>query len=317
MLPAAPTEDRQPLYRWAHDVTSGPRSATTIERAAAIALTTSTVEKALIECLGRHPLLSEPELAAVLRLDLRVVRRAVERATALSLIFRVERPGDHCRRYCLGSAGLRALAVRDGVPVRRYARHAGVTALPAGDGDRVPTLLHQYAHTTGANSFFIAWLDSHAGGPQLLSWLSAAESAIRFESGGRRRWLRPDGAGDLRLGDESFPFLVEWDRGTERVAVLGTKLVRYAEYYRARRTAGAGYSALLFVTTTPQREDLVWKIAALVFRDATACLRTTTASLLVRLGPSDAVWRTETGPDRAQWPTTVRNTHRLPRRYAE
>jgi len=317
MLPAAPNEDRQPLHRWAHDVTSGPRSATTIERAAAIALTTSTVEKALIECLGRHPLLSEPELAAVLRLDLRVVRRAVERATALSLIVRVERPGDHCRRYCLGSAGLRSLAVRDGVPVRRYARHAGVTALPAGDGDRVPTLLHQYKHTTGANSFFISWLDSPAGGPRLVSWLSAVESAIRFESGGRRRWLRPDGAGNLLLGDESFPFLLEWDRGTERVAVLAMKLARYTDYHQACRVSDAIPPALLFVTTTPQREELVWKIAAVVLRDATACLRTSTASLLVRLGPSGAIWRTEAGSDRAQWPTTNRTTHRLPRRYAE
>lgn len=308
MLPAAPTEDRQPLYRWAHDVTSGPRSATTIERAAAIALTTSTVEKALIECLGRHPLLSEPELAAVLRLDLRVVRRAVERVIALSLIARVERSGDPCRRYCLSSVGLHSLAIRDRVPVRRYARHAGVTAAPAGDGEPVPTLLKQYEHTAGANSFFVGWLRAATEGrPRLSVWLSAADAAIRFETSGRRRWLRPDGAGNLLLGEKAFPFLLEWDRGTERVAVLAQKLARYAEYYQTCGMKGSIPPTLLFVTTTPQREQLVWQLAERVLHGFAVCLRTTTASLLHRLGPSNVVWQTGARQARVPWPSTARN----------
>ncbi|MBE7520701.1 MAG: replication-relaxation family protein [Thermoflexaceae bacterium] len=312
VLPAAPSEERQSLSRWAHNVTGGACSATRFERAAAIALTTSMVEKAVIECLGRHPLLSEAELATVLHLDPRVVRRAVERATALSLIVRVERPGDHCRRYCLGSAGLHSLAVRDGVPVRRYARHAPITVLPAGDGERVPTLLQQYEHTTGANSFFVAWLDSPAGGPHLLAWLSAADSAIRFESGGRRSWLRPDGAGNLLLGDKAFPFLLEWDRGTERVVVLGTKLVRYGEYFRSCRLSGEPAPVLLFVTTTPQREDLVWRIAASALGPDVGRLLTTTGSLIERLTPRGCVWRRQADSPRQHWPSSP--THQNPNR---
>lgn len=301
LLPVVSSAERQPLQRWAREVATGARKGTTLERAAAVALTTSTVEKAAIDCLGRHPLLSEAELAAVLQRDPRMVGRAVERIAALGLVGQVERPGNQ-RRYCLSSAALYALAVRDGVPVRRYARHSPVTVLPAGAGERTPTLLQQYDHTVGANSFFIAWLDSTAGGPRLLSWLSAAESAIRFESGGRRRWLRPDGAGKLRVGDEAFPFLLEWDRGTERVAVLGTKFTRYAEYYRTCHAGGADSPTLLFVTTTPQREELVWGMATLVLGQAAACLRTSTASLLERLGPLGAIWRTRTQHSRAPWP---------------
>ena len=312
VLPAAPSEERQPLHRWAHNVTSGARSATTIERAAAVALTTSAVEKALIECLGRHPLLSEPDLATVLHLDPRVVRRAVERATALSLIVRVERPGDHRRRYCLGSAGLHSLAFRDGVPVRRYARHAPITVLPAGHGERVPTLLRQYEHTVGANSFFIAWLAGPEGGPHLLSWLSAAESAIRFVSGGRRLWLRPDGAGKLRVGDEAFPFLLEWDRGTERVAVLGAKLVRYGEYFRSSRASAEPAPVLLFVTTTPQREALVWRVAAPALGPDAGRLLTTTGSLIERLPPRGCVWRRQADSPRQHWPSSP--THQNPKR---
>ncbi len=316
VLPAAPNEERQPLHRWAHNVTSGARSATTFERAAAIALTTSTVEKALIECLGRHPLLNEADLATVLHLDPRVVRRAVERATDLGLIVRVERSGDHSRRYCLSSVGLHSLAVRDRVPVRRYARHAGVTALPAGDGERVPTLLHQYEHTAGANSFFVGWLRAGTEArPRLSAWLSAADSAIRFETSGRRRWLRPDGAGKLRVGDEAFPFLIEWDRGTERVAVLAQKLARYAEYYRACRMNGAIPPTLLFITTTPQREQLVWQLAARVLQGFAVYLRTTTASLLHRLGPSNVIWQTGARQARVPWPSTTRKPpNRLVRR---
>jgi hypothetical protein len=141
-----------------------------LERTAALSLTTSEVEKRLTECLARHPLLSEADLASVLHLDRRLVRSAVERATARGLIAHFERSGDRCLRYCLAPAGLRVLALRDGVPVRRYARHAPVTVLATGEGERAPTLLQQYEHTIGANGFFIAWLDRPKGGPRLLSW---------------------------------------------------------------------------------------------------------------------------------------------------
>lgn len=301
--PAIFSGERQPLHRWAREVATGARHSTTVERAAAVALTTSTVEKAVIDCLARHPLLSDAELAAVLQLDPRVVGRAVERAAALGLIGQVERPGDQRRRYCLSSAALYALAIRDGVPVRRYARHAPVTVLPAGDGERTPTLLQQYEHTVGANSLFIAWLDSPAGGSQLLSWLSAAESAIRFESGGRRRWLRPDGAGKLRVGDDAFPFFLEWDRGTERLPVLADKLTRYAEYFRSSRPSAEPAPVLLFVTTTPQREDLVWRVAASALGPDAGHLVTTTGSLIERLAPRGRIWRCQANNPRQHWPS--------------
>ncbi|MCZ7576346.1 MAG: replication-relaxation family protein [Dehalococcoidia bacterium] len=310
LLPPAPSEERVPLHRWTREVACGARTATTMEHAAAVALTTSLFEKELIECLARHPLLSEAELVAVLHRNHGLVRRAVERATDQGLVVHIDRLRDASQRYCLGPTGLRLLAARDGVPVRRYARHVPVTVFPANDGERVPTLLQQYEHTVGANSFFVAWLDCPAGGPRLFSWLSAAEAAVRFESGGRRRWLRPDGAGTLGIGDERFPFLLEWDRGTERVPVLTGKLTRYAEYDQACRTNGAITPTLLFVTTTPQREQLLWQVAQRELRDFTTCLRTTTASLFERLGPLNAVWLEGCQRQRTAWPkhTTVTTT---------
>jgi hypothetical protein len=231
------------------------------------------------------------------------VSYAIGRAVRDGLVAAYDRASTPTPHYCLTGTGLELLAMRDGVPLRRYARHATITALPSGHGRPWPTLLRQYEHTAGANSFFIAWREGPPGGPPLLSWLSAAESAIRFECGGRRRWLRPDGAGKLRVGDEAFPFLLEWDRGTERLPVLAEKLARYAAYYRACRTSGAEPLALLFVTTTPRREELVWQLAARLLRDASAHLRTTTASLVERRGPAHAIWRTEAGQRRTIWPS--------------
>lgn len=308
VLPPASDKRERPLHLWANDVTTGTCAATTIEQAAAIALTTSTVAKSLIQCLGHHPLLNEEELATLLHFDRRAVRRVIERAATAGLIVGMERPGDDYHRYCLGSVGLNALAVRDGVAVRRYKRHALVTVHPAGNRERMPTLLQQYEHTTGANSIFIAWLRSPEGGSNLLTWLSAAEAAIGFENGGRWRWLRPDGAGSLVLGDRTFPFLLEWDRGTERVAVLARKFARYAEYYQTCRKSDETVPTLLFVTTTPQREQLVWHLAAGLLESFASCLRTTSVSLLHRLGPSSVIWHPGAGQARVPWPSQPSHT---------
>lgn len=308
--PPAPGEERQPLHRWAREVATGARNSTTVERTAANALTTSMVEKLLTECVARHPLLSEADLATVLHCERRLVRSAIERATTQALIAHFERSGDRCLRYCLAPAGLRVLALRDGVPVRRYARHAPVTVLATGEGERAPTLLQQYEHTIGANGFFIAWLDRPKGGPRLLSWLGAAESAVRFESGGRRRWLRPDGAGALLTRDHHSPFLLEWDRGTERPPVLAEKLARYEEFFRSHTTA-ANEPTVLFVTTSPQREDLVRQMATAILLQHGRRLLTTTASMLERFGPRAAIWRAGTTEPRTSWPDSG-STERKP-----
>jgi len=302
LLPPAPEEEHQPLHRWAREVATGAIRATTFERTAALSLTTSEVEKRLLECLARHPLLSEADLATVLHGDPRLVRSAIERATAQGLMAHVERSDERCRRYCLASAGLRVLALRDGVPVRRYARHAPVTVLTAGEGERVPTLLQQYEHTVGANSFFIAWLEGPEGRPHLLSWLSAAESAIRFESEGRRRWLRPDGAGAVLANGVRHQFLFEWDRGTERLPVIASKLARYAEFFQTLRNHGDGSPALLLVTTTPHREELMRRVGVVTIGSSSDQLITTTAPLLDRYGPFGAVWRGHAGQARTRWP---------------
>lgn len=300
--PPDATDRATPLHRWAQETARDSRKASRLELVAALSLTISEIERRLLDCLGQHPLLTEPQLATVLGVQPRVLGYAIGRAVRHRLIAVYERADTRIPYYCLTATGLELLALRDGVPLRRYARHTPLTALPARHSGPLPTLLQQFEHTVGANSFFVNWLhEVRAGGPRLLAWLSAAESATRFERGGRRRWLRPDGAGTLLIGDHRFPFLLEWDRGTERPPVLAEKLARYEEFFRSKATA-ASEPTVLFVTNSPQREDLARELATAILRQHGRRLLTTTASLLERFGPRAAIWRARTSGPRTSWP---------------
>lgn len=296
------TERATRLYGWA-SATLQASSPSRLERLAALSLTTSEVERRILDCLGRHPLLAEHEIAAVLQLQRRIARHAIERALRNGLIVPYGKAGASFPRYCLATTALELLAARDEVPVRRYARHTTLTALPRDPGDRMPTLLQQFEHTVGTNSFFVSCLRGQpAPGPRLVAWLNAAESAVQLETASGRHWLRPDGSGTVLADQCTNNFLLEWDRATERIPILAMKLARYAEFYLSQGARGTDRPVLLFVTTTPQREELVWRVAATTLGEANPHLMTTTSSLLERLGPRASIWRTNELPPRTAWP---------------
>jgi hypothetical protein len=299
--PSEATDRATPLHRWAQETARDRRNASRLQLFGALSLMTSEVEKRLLECLGRHPLLTEPELATVLQVQARIVNFALERALKNELIASFGTTA--VPHYCLTPTALGLLAARDEVPVRRYARHSSVTALPGAHGGRVPTLLHQFEHTVGTNSFFVSWLRHvPGGGPRLVTWLNAAESAVRLESAGSQRWLRPDGSGTVIADHCARRFFLEWDRGTERLQVIAFKLARYGEYFRSQSGHGKDTPTLLFVTTTPQREELTWRVGAATTEQSKQHIMTTTASLLERLGPFGAVWRSHAQQHRTRWP---------------
>ncbi len=299
--PSEATDRATPLHRWAQLTAANRREASRLELFAALSLMTSEVEKRILDCLGRHPLLTEPELATVLRVQARVANLALERTLKNGLIARFGTTA--WPHYCLTATALGLLAARDEVPVRRYSRHSSLTALPGGHGGRLPTLLHQFEHTVGTNSFFMSWLRHvPAGGPCLVTWLNAAESAVRLDTAGSRRWLRPDGSGTVLADRCARGFFLEWDRATERLPVIAFKLAGYAEYFRSQSVRGKDTPALLFVTTTPHREELVWRVGLATAAQSNDHLMTTTASLLDRFGPFGAVWRSQAQQHRTRWP---------------
>ncbi|MCC6387463.1 MAG: replication-relaxation family protein [Dehalococcoidia bacterium] len=297
------------LYGWASG-TLQANNPSRLERLAALSLTTSAAEKRILDCLGRHPLLTEEELMVALKLQRRIPRHAIERALRKGLIVAHGKTAAPFPRYCLRTTALELLAARDEVPVRRYARRTTLTALPREPGNHLPTLLQQFEHTVGVNSFFVSWLRCRPNNDaRLVAWLNAAESAVRIESAGSFHWLRPDGSGTVLAGRYAHDFLLEWDRATERIPVLAMKLARYAEFYHAQHRSGSPLPALLFVTTTPQREELVRHLSATTLSSFDQLVLTTCASLVQRLGPRAPIWRTQANQPRTAWPipTSDRN----------
>lgn len=295
------------LHEWARQVLGEvpPRTRRAQrERVAALSLFASPEQVRLLETVGRLPLLTESDLTLILPVPPPLLRRQLDRTAQHGLVEAVARPNG-VKHFMLGEFGLRLLAARAGVPFRRFANHSPfVAALPGTAGGRLQTLVRQFEHTVGANSFMLACLrnSSDPESPTLVRWQNPIEAAVRFESGGVRRTLRPDGAAECLHRDESHECFVEWDRGTERVNVLLEKLARYAAYYRSAPAASA--NVLLVVTPTPHREAVVWCAVSAVMRPEAerGMVRTTVASLVDQYGPYAPIWRQFGSDARESWP---------------
>lgn len=282
-------------------------SRTSRERLALLSTAATADVKDLLECIGRHPLLSEAELALVLRLAPVSTSAAIQRSLRLGLVELAPTPRHGGPRFCLSATGLWLLAARDGVPVQRYAwtGHRIAATLPALGCERLRTLVKQFEHTTGVNSFFAHCLANHrrSSAPKLVRWLNLSESAIQFESDGRERWIRPDGTGELEYEGARYRFFLEWDCGTEHERALRRKLLCYASYYRGRPQAGV--PVLHFVTPTWKRERFLWRaITALADRPGAIKLpiRTTAWTILEDVGAFGPAWRSVDLPGRGRWP---------------
>lgn len=295
------------LHEWARQVLGeAPARARRAqrERIAALSLFASPEQLRLLETVGRLPLLTESDLGRVLAVPPPLLRRQEERAERDELLGAVVRPNGQ-KHFVLGEFGLRLLAARAGVPFRRFANHTPfVAALPGAAGGRLQTLIRQFEHTVGANSFMLACL-RNSSDPEsriLARWQNPIEAVVRFDSGGVRRTLRPDGAGEVVQEGSPRSFFLEWDRGTERINVLLEKLTRYAAYYRSARTASG--NILLVVTPSPHREAVVWRAVSAVMRPEAERgeVRTTVASLVDQYGPFAPIWRQFGSDARESWP---------------
>ncbi len=295
------------LHEWARQVLGEvpPRARRAQrERVAALSRFASPEQLRLLETVGRLPLLTESELSLVLAVAPPLLRRQLDRAVQHELVEAAIRPNGQ-RHFVLGEFGLRLLAARAGVPFRRFANHMPfVAALPGAAGGRLLTLVRQFEHTVGANSFMLACLARSPDSAEtaLVRWRNPVEAAFRFESGGVRRTLRPDGAGEVVQGAKPHSFFLEWDRGTERINVLLEKLTRYAGYCRSASAAPA--DVLLVVTPTPHREAVVWRAVYAVMQPEAERGRilTTVASLVNQYGPYAPIWRQFGSDARGSWP---------------
>ena len=232
--------------------------------------------------VARHPLLTYPQLAALLGTSSGRIGQLVAQLTSRDWL-RAIAPGDlphdalafssQQRRHTLvelSPAGRREAARRLLLPTTVATKHHGLL----GKATTSRRFLRQFAHTLGANAVFVAFVlaarqvTQRGGDEALEEWRSAAACT--------RGRFRPDGYGCYRRAAARFGFFLEFDRGTERPAEHAAKL---ASYYRYRDSGAytrdyASFPTLLVVTTTEVAEarfalQLLPRPAALRRRAAT------------------------------------------------
>ena len=266
-----PLAAASPLRRWAPRAAADSRTPVT-ERVAVIAMTTDGDQKRMLEWIGRWPLLTAPELASLAGMP----EAAVERRLDSLLRYDVVRSDTDApfgeppvTRLLLTSLGLRLLARRDGVPPRRYARSAGVSA-PVSDPGSGPTLrgtagaFRHRAHLLGVNRVFARLAsDARGMGGRLAVCRNEAQSTRRFRHDGRAAWIRPDGSGVIALGGGHTPFLLEYDRGTLDSGDFAAKFGGYRRYFLAGawRQDFDAEPLLLFVCADDRAEEHVARAA--------------------------------------------------------
>lgn len=307
-------EQKRPRLRdWARAVVADERRRRSLaesERMPALALVATADHKALLDWIGHHPLLSAADLSKLVDMTVPLVLRLLGRLSEWRLVDAVVRAanGDDAPlpRYFLTGEGLRLLAARDGVPWQRYFRH-GVLAAPAQgkrQRDRLTGFLNQFEHTVGVNSFFVRLAASTPASGRLLRWLNAAESTERCEYGGKRHRLRPDGCGVVAAGGQIGRFFLEWDRGTMRGPQMLEKFQLYAAYFASRRSKGDVPPAVLIVTNSPHRENVILQDLETAFDEVKAKpsrFFTSLDTLIGGPGPLAPIWRSSETSGRISW----------------
>jgi DNA-binding MarR family transcriptional regulator len=293
-----------PVQEWLPDEVSDLRRAARLDRLAALSRATTALQKMMLEWIAHHALLTKSDLAILMGvrepLAGKLVESLVERELVSSISPAIDAAGES--RYVLTVDGLRLLAERDGVPVRRYLKYGIVVAPdPRSSSRRLETLVGQFDHTVGINRFFVRLKrDVDAQGGRLLRWLNSAESTERFWADGQKHWLRPDGYAEVNLGGEIYGLFLEWDRGTtRRQQEMIEKFHTYAAHFATGEEEAP--SRLLVVTNSPHREMALRKLLETAFGDGMPRAFTTVDSLVERLGTLTPIWRSSEASGRVSW----------------
>jgi hypothetical protein len=190
--------------------------------------------------------------------------------------------------YVLGPVGAALLGVEDRderkwAPQARADRQLGL--------ERSPRL----GHMTGRNQFFVA-LAAHARehGGELREWRNETRAAAHavdglLAGGIWDRLPRPDGAATWAEDGREVSFLLEYDLGTEHLAVLVSKLDGYALLASVLADAGWPAPPLLFCFGSPRREQAARRALAAT-RDSAAVRIATAAIDPYATSPAGPVW---------------------------
>ncbi|MGH3200553.1 MAG: replication-relaxation family protein [Streptosporangiaceae bacterium] len=236
-------------------------------------------DRHLVRLVGEHRVLTTGQLAALGFGSLTTARHRLAVLVRIGLLrrFRPHPPtGSAPWHYVLGPVGAALLGAEDRderrwAPQARADRQLGL--------ERSPRL----GQMTGRN-WFVAARARHARehGGELAEWLNEADTAARYEyaavrSDDRARLPRPDGAGTWAEDGQTVSFWLEFDTGTEHLAVLAAKLDGYAVLAGGLASHGQPCPVLLFCFGSPRREQAARR--ALAATSQAGGLRIATAAL--------------------------------------
>ncbi len=178
----------------------------TIERKrphlAALTLTLHALDKTLLALIGDHPLLDAVEMANIMQMPVRSIRRGIKRLHRWLLIeartrpqrlqkarrqSRAERQRAKAHCYFLSEKGLWLVAAWAGfgTSIENYARDRGWRR-------RFWELVHNWDHTRIENAIYIQLLRAARNrGNQIRSWYSELESRIYFDTSDHHHSGRP------------------------------------------------------------------------------------------------------------------------------
>jgi hypothetical protein len=232
-------------------------------------------DRQLCRILQSHRVLTTAQVADIAFGSL---RRAEQRLAALHARHVVDRfrprveQGSAPYHWVLGSAGAAALAAEAGTDPAS-SRWRRDTAIALAGSSRL-------AHLVGVNGSFTALIRTARTSPptsgcELVEWWSEARCAAEWGE-----VVRPDGYGVWAEGGRRLPFLLEYDRATERLRRLGDKLSGYADL-----AAEVGHPTwVCFVFPTPGREAAASPVLG------HPAVPVATAVLTARDDPAGPVW---------------------------
>jgi protein involved in plasmid replication-relaxation len=264
-----------------------PRAANTAEHRAVLASRLTPRDRWLIRMLHEHRVLTSTQITALAFPSSRSARQRLRELFCWSVLDRFQpflSVGTAPMHYVLAPAGAAVLAAHHGLDITDLGyRH-----------DRAFGIAHslRLAHTIGVNEWFTALVDRARHDPDttLSAWWSEARCAHHFGD-----LIKPDAYGRWSVQGREIEFFLEYDFGTEALAVLTGKLAGYA----ALAAATGITTPLLVWLPTARREAAARRLLTQAWRDLddprSVPVATAAASLLhpdpaATPSPADGVW---------------------------
>jgi predicted transcriptional regulator len=259
----------------------------------------------ILHLLLAHPLLSDEELAAFMKLQRKSVCCSLYELHHLGCLEPVATGAGKRWHFCV--RGLRLIAAANHMHIRNVATLSedGVASETSTVVQRGEAwLLQRMKHTAGIYGFFARLALAARQEPEhaLCWWETGLVCERRYRVNEQWYNLRPDALAEYHFGSQKMRFWLEWDCGTMNVRDLAVKFTSYAHYNALREWASedARLPRLLCVAPDISQERRMQRVAqAKLTSPPGLVVWTTTEALLNEHDPLSPIWL-QSMPQRSQ-----------------